>query len=404
MATPLADTLRHSFDDLLLGAPQFDATANLPNMVVYPVFPTHLSPDPPDVVSLAQAMRRGVTLSDTGIVTQVHIDNPLPTAVLVGESDILVGPTQLRAVQFSCLVPPGRRASVPVNCVEAGQPTVYQAKFTNTAACPWYLRSFKLEQLSRHGDNHQHRIWDRIKEYLHHTGTVSSTQDVCAVFDQFGDDVDALSQVFPLQPGQVGCVSAVGQDLFVEIFGDPELLEERYEQVLHSALVEAISHPTREVIPSAQVQGVLEELIDASRNSKVVHSRSLRDSGRTQVFSKGAIAGSGLVSAGRLVHLTAHKRCWGLGRPFHEQMSELQSEQTQRSSEQADLLAHLDDDYNRRRKRYRSFLRKLTPTRSTSEEPFVAAENVDDVDDSIDTEPVPLSDDLHAFFLRLFRR
>ena len=57
MATPLADTLRRSFDDLLLGAPQFDPTANLPNMVVYPVFPAHLSADPPDVVSLTQGLQ-----------------------------------------------------------------------------------------------------------------------------------------------------------------------------------------------------------------------------------------------------------------------------------------------------------------------------------------------------------
>ena len=403
MAT-LADTLRHSFEDLLLGPPQFDPTANLPNMVVYPVFPTHLAPDPPDVVSLTEAMRRGVRLSDTGIVTQVHIDNPLPTAVLVGESDILVGPTQLRAVQFSCLVPPGRRASIPVNCVEAGQPTIYQAQFTDTAACPWYLRSFKLEQLSRHGDNHQHRIWDRIKAYLHHTGTVSSTQDVCAVFDQFGDDLDDLSRVFPLQPGQVGCVSAVGQDLFIEIFGDPEILEERYDQVLHSALVEAIAHPTREVTPASQVDGVLDELIDASRSSKVVHSRSLRDSGRTQIFNKGAIAGSGLVSEGRLVHLTAHKRCWGFGRAFQEQLPELKHQRSERAKEHADLFAQLDDDYTRRCKRYRSFLRKLTPSRTTSAKPYVDTVSKDDSTERLATEPLPLSNDLHEFFLRLFRR
>jgi len=404
VATPLADTLRHSFEDLLLGPPQFDATANLPNMVVYPVFPSHLAPDPPDVVSLTQAMRRGVRLSDTGIVTQVHIDNPLPSAVLVGESDILVGPTQLRAVQFSCLVPPGRRASIPVNCVEAGQPTVYQAAFTDTAACPWYLRAFKLEQLSRHGDNHQHRIWDRIKEYLNHTGTVSSTQDVCAVFDQFGDDVGDLSRVFPLQPGQVGCVSAVGQDLFIEIFGDPEMLEERYDQVLHSALVEAIAHPTREITPTSQVDGVLAELIDASRSSKVVHSRSLRDSGRTQVFTKGAIAGSGLVTEGRLVHLTAHKRCWGYGRAFTEQLPELEQQRAQRATQHADLFAQLDDDYARRRKRYRSFLRKLSPSRTTTDEPYVDTIDEDDSVDDLASEPMPLSGGLHEFFLRLFRR
>jgi hypothetical protein len=373
-------------------------------MVVYPVFPTSLAPDPPDVVSLTQALRRGVKLSDTGIVTQVHVDNPLPTAVLVGESDILVGPTQLRSVQFSCLVPPGRRASLPVNCVEAGQPTVYQAEFTDATACPWYLRSYKLEQLGRHGDNHQHRIWDRIKTYLQHTGTVSSTQDVCAIFDRFGDDVAKLSQVFPLHPGQVGCVSAVAQDLFVEIFGDPEMLEERYDDVLSSALVEAVAQPSRKVTPTSQVDGVLDELVEASRSSKVVHSRSLRDSGRTQVFSKGAITGSGLVSAGHLVHLSAHKRCWGTGRPFSDQLPDLKAERAQRTSDHAPLLAQLDDDYSRRHKRYRSFLRRLTPSRTTSEEPYVVPEDEEATEGPEAVQPLPLSASLHDFFLRLFRR
>lgn len=404
MATPLADTLRRSFDDLLLGPPQFDPTGNLPNMVVYPIFPSHLAPDPPDVVSLSQGLQRGVRLSDTGIVTQVHVDNPLPTAVFVGESDILVGPTQLRAVQFSCIVPPGRRASLPVSCVEAGQPTVYQAQFTEAKACPWYLRSFKLEQLGRHGENQQHRIWDRIKEYLQSTGTVSSTHDVCAVFNRFGDDVENLSEIFPLSLGQVGCISAVGQDLFIEIFGDPEMLEERYDHVLRSALVEAVAHPTREVVPTGQVDGVLEELIEASHSSKVVHSRSLRDSGRTQVFLKGAIAGSGLVSAGRLVHLTAHKRCWGTGRLFSDQLEGLEQLRTDRLGDTSEQLADLGDDYKRRRKRYRSFLRGLAPSRDVSEAPSIQPMEEDEAPEVTAFEPLPLNDALHEFFLRLFRR
>ena len=60
------------------------------------------------------------------------------------------------------------------------------------------------------GETHQNRIWQRIKEYLHHTGTVSSTQDVSAVYEVFGDDVDSLSQIFPSRPGQVGVICAVG--------------------------------------------------------------------------------------------------------------------------------------------------------------------------------------------------
>ena len=93
-------------------------------MVVYPLFPSKLHPDPPDMVTLSEAMRRGVALNDTGVVSRVHLENPLPTSVLAGESEILIGSTQLRAVQFSCLIPPERRIALPVNCKDSSDLTI----------------------------------------------------------------------------------------------------------------------------------------------------------------------------------------------------------------------------------------------------------------------------------------
>ena len=244
MAESLSSIIDSWLRELVLGPPIFDSDGDLSNMVVYPIYPTQLSPDPPGMVTLSDGLRKGVRLNDTGLVSQVHVDNPLEAPILVGESDILVGPTQLRSVQVSCLVPPNRRASLPVSCVEAGQPTVYQAEFTSTESCPWFLRSFKTEQLARHGEPHQHRIWDNIKSYLENAGATSKTSDVRAVFSRYGGDMRALGDVFPSRPGQVGVISAVGQDLFLELFGDPEIFEESYETVLESALIEAIAHPS----------------------------------------------------------------------------------------------------------------------------------------------------------------
>ena len=204
--------MQQLFGGLIIGPPLFEPMGELPNMVVYPLLPRDLTPDPPDLVTLSTGLGKGVRVNDTGFVSQVHIDNPLPTSVLVAESDILVGPTQLRAVQFSCLVPPFRRASIPVSCVEAGQPTVYQAQFDRTEACPWYVRSFKLDQLAKHGEPHQHRIWSNIKSYLKGADTASTTSDVRAVFKNYGADVNDLSTVFPPIPGQIGTIAAVGQD------------------------------------------------------------------------------------------------------------------------------------------------------------------------------------------------
>ena len=394
------DWLRH----LVLGPPTFDADGDLPNMVVYPIYPTEISPDPSGMVSLSDGLRKGVRLSDTGLVSQVHVNNPLDAPILVGESDILIGPTQLRSVQISCLVPPNRRASLPVSCVEAGQPTVYQAEFTAAEACPWYIRSFKTEQLARHGEPHQHRIWDNIKSYLQGAGAVvSKTHDVRAVFSRYGADLRVLSDVFPAKPGQVGVVSAVGQDLFLELFGDPEMFEERYEKVLESALIEAVAHPTDQITPPGHARDMLDELAHASRDSKLVQSRSLESSGRSLVFSADGISGSALLSGSHPVHLAAHKRCWGYGKPFADQLDELESGRKLWNSEQRSFVNQLERDYSQRRRRYKAFKDSLKPKWATSDRHDEFEEFASEEEDSSPA-PVPLNPAVHEFFLQLFKK
>ena len=147
MSGSLAKLLDQYFETILVGPPVFDGYGDLPNVVIYPLFPTSLASDPPELITLAEGLRRGLRLSNTGIVNKVHVDNPLPTAVLAGESELLMGQTQQRSMQFSCLVPPFRRASLPVTCVEEGKPTDSQAEFELADGCPWSLRSFKMEQI-----------------------------------------------------------------------------------------------------------------------------------------------------------------------------------------------------------------------------------------------------------------
>ena len=404
MSTSLARTLQSDLQQLIIGGPLYDASGNLPNMVVYPVFPTGLAPDPTGMITLSEGLRRGVRLSDTGMVSQVHVHNPLPAPVLVGESEILLGPTQLRSVQFSCLIPPERRASLPVSCVEAGQPTVHRAEFTDSDACPWFLRSFKIEQLARHGEPHQHLIWERIREYLQGAGTTSSTQDLRAVFRDHGADVESLSRNFPPAPGQTGAICAVGHDLFFELFSDPELLEDRYEQTLHSAVIEAVAHPGADVPPADQVHGLFEELASASVNSRVVHNRSVADAGRTVVFSDRGLSGSALMAGGRLVHLSAHKRCLGFGRPFAEQLPVLESERAAWQTEHGAFSERLQREYGRRRSRYTAFKNSLGPTRAGVQPAYTPESEDEGRETDLSAAPVPLNTGIHRFFMNLFHR
>ena len=151
---------------------------------------------------------------------------------------------------------------------------------------------------------------------------------------------------------------------------------------------------------------MLDDLVRASKDSKVVQSRSLQDSGRSLVFSSGGISGSALLSGSRPVHLSAHKRCWGYGRPFDEQVGMLETGQTAWAAEQRSFIDRLERDYSQRKRRYKAFKESLAPDwgpsrerdDSTYEETF-ESEKFDSA-----VQPLPLNAGIHQFFLRLFRR
>ena len=406
MSGSLAKKLGQTLDSLVLGPPVFDETGELPNVVLYPLFPSSLGPDPPDMVTLSEGLRRGVRLSDTGIVSRVHVDNPLSATILAGESDLLIGPTQARSVQFSCLIPPFRRASLPVNCVEEGRPAEHQAEFDKSDTCPWSLRSYKIEQLARHGDVVQYGVWDKIRTYLDTAGTSSNTQGIHDVFDKYGLELSSLRPLFPLKPGQIGAICTVGQNLFFDLFADPELLEDRYDQILKSTLIEAVVHPSSEVVPQDKIEAFLPQLVQATLNSKVMQNRGLQSRGRTLAFSGNGLSGSALLADDQLVHLCAHQQCWGQSRAFSSLLDEMEEERISWDEERPSFLRDLGQAYADRRQRYNSFKAQLSPG--------LASPNLSDMlqrDNGKNAKkggppaprPLPLNSFLHEFFLNLFR-
>ena len=95
-----------------------------------------------------------------------------------------MGQTQQRSIQFSCLLPAQKKSSLPVNCVEEGQPTVPQAAFTGADACPWPVRTFKIEQLAQSGEPQQYWVWEQVKTYLTEAGSNTPTRDIRAALDK----------------------------------------------------------------------------------------------------------------------------------------------------------------------------------------------------------------------------
>ena len=112
MSLTFSKSLAEHLDQVIVGPPVYDTRGKLQNMVVYPILPLGLGADPPDMITLSEALNMGLRLTDTGVVSRVHADNPLPTSILAGESEILIGSTQARSLQFSCLLGPQRKEEI----------------------------------------------------------------------------------------------------------------------------------------------------------------------------------------------------------------------------------------------------------------------------------------------------
>lgn len=403
MPASLTKHLEQCLEGVVVGPPLFDPAGLLPCMVVYPLFPNHLGPDPTTTITLTEGLSRGVRLRDTGQVDRVHVDNPLEASILVGESEVLIGGTQTRALQISCLIPPGQRVSLPVNCIEERRLTEYQAEFTQADICPWKLRTFKLEQLARHGETHQHRIWDRIESYLQHAESASPTADLRAVYGTHSFELNSLRHRYPLHPGQIGAACAVGQELYVELFNAPELLEDRYDQLLKSALIEAVVAPQDQVVSPAVLRAFLGQLPAAGRASRLIRTASLKGKGRSAVFNDQSITGTALMADEEVVHLCAHQRCWGKTQPFPVVKPQL--DQACADWEEGAFFNLLAQEYRPRRRRYQAFKDQLDPLAPAglrnpgSRQPILTSDR-----ELRSPPPRPLAPALHGFFLRLFQQ
>ena len=403
MSTTFSKSLSEYLKNVVVAPPYYDMRGTLQNMVVYPILPLQLSADPPAMITLSEALDKGLRLTDTGVVSRVQVDNPLPTSILAGESEILIGATQLRSVQFSCLLAPQRKAALPVNCVEEGRATKYQAEFDRTDACPWPLRSYKMEQLARFGEPPQYWVWDRIKKYLSDTKTSSDTHDIHSVLDQNSNQLQTLRTAFPLQPGQVGTISTVGQSLFIELFGEPELLEDRYDNVLRSAMAQALAQPSADVVPPERIHLFLNRIIEACQKTKVLDNRSLKEGGRALAFNTLGISGQALVAKERLVHLVAHQQCIGHSRSLADLRPSLEAIKNDWEEQRPAYMDKLAGDYAHRRRRYNAFKSKLQPS-THSEDREKLAHFLPTTDTESAPQPQPLNPGLHQFFLRLFNR
>lgn len=204
----------------------------------------------------------GITIGSEGIavselesaeVPTLLVTNTTDQPVLLLEGEVLEGGQQTRTLNVSVLVPAGSTIEVPVSCVEAGRwrgsrefsrtrynvsRQVRRAKHAGVYASVRRSSDFKMSD--------QGAVWGQVDFSLDMHRAASSTSSYeaaqAAAFEQDEERQRATLELIEAGPAadQTGVVVAIGGKVVsAEVFGSPELLKARWEQIVRSLMFES---------------------------------------------------------------------------------------------------------------------------------------------------------------------
>ena len=360
-----ARILRQALDQIRLGPPLSNREGRLPHVAIYPIFQARIQGGPPPLLTLSDGREGGALIEEVSCEDAVRITNPLNVSLYGGESECLVGQTQNRALKHDVLIPPQTSRYALVNCVERGQPTRRGKPFAVDAVCPWSIRLDKMRQLARDGRIEQTRVWEQVEVFLRRARVSSPTLDLCAAFERQGAEIDRAMKSFPCLPGQVGVVSAIGPNLYLDLFSEPEMLERRFHGILASALVEGLAGFSDARVPPDVAQRALEDLLKGAEHRRSLRPRfSSRGDCDLLMWGREATA-SAFVSGGEWRHLAAHRTPERLVTGGPEHARDLDEARRQYFSENREWLRAMRDAYAPRRRSYGDRLADLSASAAT---------------------------------------
>lgn len=216
------------------------------------VFPVLGGAKVPDGISIGS---EGITVSEleSAEVPTLLVTNTTDQPVLLLEGEVLEGGRQTRTLNVSVLVPANSSVEVPVSCVEAGRwrggSEFERAKYMTSRG----VRTRKLvgvqhnvRRVSGYKASDQGAVWDAVSETLALHRTTSPTSSFeeanAAAYERDEARQEATDQLIEAGPAvdQTGVVVAVGgRVVSAELFGSPELLAARWEQIVRSIMFES---------------------------------------------------------------------------------------------------------------------------------------------------------------------
>jgi hypothetical protein len=274
---------------------------------IVPLFPRR---DPlATYITLGEALPRGLSVrevSESGVVPELLVENPLGEDVLLYDGEELVGAKQNRILNISVLVGAGSRLPIPVSCVEEGRWQSHAPAFTAAShASHPSLRRRKAEALHSRPLTRgiaQGDVWEEVALTADRLAVSSGTHANADTFRAHRPALAELEQAFPLQPGQCGAVLVLGQDICLDAVSRPDAFSQLWPKLRAGYLLDALDRLDR---PSGGVEGV-SAFITAL--SSAVPSRGPSAGRGVDIRLRGdAVIGSGLELDGELLQLCAFR-------------------------------------------------------------------------------------------------
>ena len=221
-------------------------------LTVFPVW-TDADEPPLDHVTGADAYVEVSERTGSPVVGELVVTNggPLPALLLAGE--LLEGGLQHRAIASSVLLAPGRRAVVPVVCVEQGRWHGGGSHGRRARHAPATVRA-RLE-----GVHAQERVWSSVRRY-ETVGGPSDTDSLVERMDGARHAARALTRGLRLLPGQRGLLVGVGgRAVRLDVFDSTAALAAHWSGLLESAAIESLSAPPA-CTPAARARALAERV------------------------------------------------------------------------------------------------------------------------------------------------
>jgi hypothetical protein len=274
-------------------------------IVVTPLYPTR---DPTAAyVTLDEALGAGLRVTEvdeSGSVPELLVDNPLDVRVLLYDGEELVGAKQNRILNVSVLVEARSKLRIPVSCVEQGRWSRRSAFFdADRHISHAQLRRRKAEALAARPLARgvaQGEVWDAVNEKLMNMSVDSPTAAASDMHRARAQDIRALEDLFPAEPGQCGVFLGLGDDMCIDVVSRPEAFARLWPKLRAGYLLDALEHLDGKPTPFAVVPTFLGWVGRAEQSRQP--SAGLGEDVRLRGES---VIGSGLELEGELLQLSA---------------------------------------------------------------------------------------------------